>query len=100
MYCSSSASCSELPPLFGLKELGINNAQYGVISSAVSLVNTGTSHPVAQFASYSQSDNVSCRSLPVLPLFSGVLIDYYGPNIGSLTASSFIFVGQGLAAIG
>jgi MFS family permease len=46
------------------------------ISSAVSLVNT------------------------ILPLLAGVLIDYYGPNIGSLTSSVFIFVGACLSALG
>jgi len=58
------------------KELKITNAQYGVISSADSLVNT------------------------ILPIFSGIAIDYYGPEIGALVSSVFIFLGAIIAAVG
>ncbi|BGP18173.1 hypothetical protein JCM10213_009016 [Rhodosporidiobolus nylandii] len=58
------------------KELGIDNAQYGVISTSGSLVNT------------------------VVPFFSGILIDYYGSEWLSLTASVIIFLGALLAGIG
>ncbi|GAA6006918.1 uncharacterized protein JCM10292_000358 [Rhodotorula paludigena] len=57
-------------------KLGINNAQYGVIQSAQSLVNT------------------------VVPFFSGAIMDYYGAEISSVVCSTLIFVGYLLAAIG
>ncbi|GAA5848456.1 hypothetical protein JCM8547_004519 [Rhodosporidiobolus lusitaniae] len=58
------------------KELGVNNAQYGVISSASSLINS------------------------IVPFFSGALLDYYGAEICSVVASSLIFIGYLIAAIG
>ncbi|BGP13815.1 hypothetical protein JCM10213v2_001753 [Rhodosporidiobolus nylandii] len=58
------------------QELRINNAQYGVMSSAQSLVNT------------------------VIPFFSGALLDYYGAEGCSLVASSIVFVGYLIAAAG
>lgn len=57
-------------------KLAINNAQYGVIQSAQSLVNT------------------------VVPFFSGAIMDYYGAEISSVVCSTLIFVGYLLAAIG
>ncbi|ESK92084.1 mfs transporter [Moniliophthora roreri MCA 2997] len=58
------------------QELDINNAQYGVIVSANQLVNT------------------------VVPVVSGMAIDYYGAEIGSLVSASFVLLGALIAAIG
>lgn len=58
------------------KELRIDNTQYGVIAGAHSLTNT------------------------VFPVISGLLIDRYGPNVGSFASSTAIFVGALLTALG
>lgn len=58
------------------KEISVNNAQYGVLASADSLINS------------------------VLPIVTGILIDYYGPTSGASVASVFILVGQTLTAVG
>ncbi|ORY67943.1 major facilitator superfamily domain-containing protein [Leucosporidium creatinivorum] len=57
-------------------ELGIDNAQYGVLSSANKLVNT------------------------VMPLISGIAMDYYGAEYTSLAASTVILLGALLSGIG
>uniref|UniRef100_A0A0W0FWP8 Lysosomal dipeptide transporter MFSD1 n=1 Tax=Moniliophthora roreri TaxID=221103 RepID=A0A0W0FWP8_MONRR len=74
----SNWASSALSPLKSTlkEELAINNAQYGVIASANSLVNT------------------------ILPIISGMAIDYYGPEIGSLLSSCFVTLGALIAAIG
>ena len=54
----------------------INNARYGVISAASTLVNT------------------------ILPIIAGVVIDYYGVNFTSLLCSLFVFVGNIVRAVG
>ncbi|CAG9975835.1 unnamed protein product [Clonostachys byssicola] len=59
-----------------IKELDINNAQYGAISSATSLVNT------------------------VLPIIGGYGLDYYGVEWGSMACSIFIFIGAVVSAAG
>ncbi|KAK7040121.1 hypothetical protein VNI00_009926 [Paramarasmius palmivorus] len=58
------------------EELNINNAQYGVVVSANHLVNT------------------------LVPIFSGMAIDYYGAEISSLVSSCFVMLGALIAAIG
>ncbi|KAK4704055.1 hypothetical protein P7C70_g2154, partial [Phenoliferia sp. Uapishka_3] len=58
------------------KELGINNAQYGVIASSGNLVNT------------------------VVPFLSGIAIDYYGPEWLSLGASTIILLGGIVSGVG
>ncbi|KAJ6565492.1 major facilitator superfamily domain-containing protein [Mycena vulgaris] len=58
------------------KELEINNAQYGVIASANSLVNT------------------------ILPVIGGIAIDWFGPEWGSLLSSTFILLGNIVGGIG
>nr|AOR51678.1 MFS general substrate transporter [Phaffia rhodozyma] len=74
----SNFAGSALSPLKStlIKELKINNAQYGVISSASSLINA------------------------VLPIFSGIAIDYYGSSWGSMVSSIFIFIGAILGGVG
>ena len=54
----------------------INNARYGVISAASTLVNT------------------------ILPIIAGVVVDYYGVNFASLLCSLFVFVGNIVRAVG
>lgn len=54
----------------------VNNARYGAIASADQLVNG------------------------VLPLFSGIMIDYYGPSITSILSSTAILVGTIVRAVG
>ncbi|EST10225.1 Major facilitator superfamily [Kalmanozyma brasiliensis GHG001] len=54
----------------------VTNARYGALASAEQLVNG------------------------VLPLFSGIMIDYYGPSITSLLSSSAILLGTIVRAIG
>ncbi|SPO22893.1 uncharacterized protein UTRI_01571 [Ustilago trichophora] len=54
----------------------VNNARYGAIASAEQLVNG------------------------ILPLFSGILIDYYGPSITSLLSSTAILIGTIIRAVG
>ncbi|GAA5885274.1 hypothetical protein JCM6882_009551 [Rhodosporidiobolus microsporus] len=57
------------------QELGVNNSQYGVISSSQSLINS------------------------VVPFITGALLDYYGAESCSVIASSFVTVGYFIAAI-
>ncbi|KAJ7337538.1 major facilitator superfamily domain-containing protein [Mycena albidolilacea] len=57
-------------------ELKINNAQYGVIASANSLVNT------------------------VLPIIGGIAIDWFGPEWGSMLSSVCVFLGTLVSGIG
>ncbi|SNX82200.1 uncharacterized protein MEPE_00906 [Melanopsichium pennsylvanicum] len=54
----------------------VNNARYGTIASAEQLVNG------------------------VLPLFSGIMIDYYGPSITSILSSTAILIGTIIRAVG
>ncbi|CAG8462744.1 7327_t:CDS:2 [Acaulospora morrowiae] len=56
------------------RELGITNAQYGIIQSSVSLVNT------------------------ILPILGGVFIDTFGTVAGSILATSLIATGNILVA--
>lgn len=58
------------------EELGITNAQYGVISSASNLINT------------------------VMPIITGIATDYYGPSAIGIVSSVFILVGSILTAVG
>ncbi|GAA6042781.1 hypothetical protein JCM8097_007474 [Rhodosporidiobolus ruineniae] len=58
------------------KDLDINNAQYGVISSASSLINT------------------------IIPFITGVLLDYYGAEVCVPIASLLVFLGYLIAAAG
>ncbi|KAJ9115453.1 hypothetical protein QFC22_005211 [Naganishia vaughanmartiniae] len=55
---------------------GVTNAKYGVIASSDQLING------------------------ILPIFSGIVIDYYGPSFGSLVSSGFILLGAIVRAIG
>ncbi|BGP16233.1 hypothetical protein JCM10213_007612 [Rhodosporidiobolus nylandii] len=57
------------------KELGINNAQYASVDTASSLINT------------------------ILPIVSGIAIDYYGPFAGAIWSSFFIFLGAILTSV-
>ncbi|KCV67742.1 hypothetical protein H696_05851 [Fonticula alba] len=57
------------------EELDITNAQFGLLQSAVSLVNT------------------------VIPLFGGIFIDLFGTTWGSLAASTLILVGEAIVAL-
>ncbi|KAJ7236620.1 major facilitator superfamily domain-containing protein [Mycena rebaudengoi] len=57
-------------------ELKINNAQYGVIASANSLVNT------------------------VLPVIGGIAIDWFGPEWGSMLSSVCVLLGTLVSGIG
>ncbi|GAC93927.1 hypothetical protein PHSY_001495 [Pseudozyma hubeiensis SY62] len=54
----------------------VTNARYGTIASADHLVNG------------------------ILPLFSGIMVDYYGPSITSLFSSTAIFIGTIIRAVG
>ncbi|KAH8898638.1 MFS general substrate transporter [Thozetella sp. PMI_491] len=74
----SSFSENTLGPLKStlIKQLDINNAQYGAISSATSLVNT------------------------VLPIIGGYGLDYYGVEWGSMACSIAIFLGAIVSAAG
>ncbi|WVQ75748.1 hypothetical protein IAR50_005379 [Cryptococcus sp. DSM 104548] len=56
------------------KKLGINNAQYGAIASASSLVNT------------------------VLPVIGGIGMDYWGATYAAIISSIFILIGAIIAA--
>ncbi|KAH6970942.1 major facilitator superfamily domain-containing protein [Ilyonectria sp. MPI-CAGE-AT-0026] len=58
------------------KELEIDNARYGAISSATSLVNT------------------------ILPIIGGYGLDYYGVEWGSMACSIAIFIGAVVSAAG
>ncbi|KAN0066302.1 hypothetical protein ACQY0O_000396 [Thecaphora frezii] len=75
----SNFTSSALPPLKSTikNEIpGVNNARYGSIASTSQLING------------------------VFPIFSGIVIDYYGASFGSLCASAFIAVGSIVTAIG
>ncbi|KAK4940849.1 hypothetical protein LTR10_019121 [Elasticomyces elasticus] len=74
----SSFSENTLGPLKSTlkSQLGIDNAQYGTISSATSLVNT------------------------ILPILGGYGLDYYGVEWGSMVCSIFIFLGAVVSAAG
>ncbi|KAF4124452.1 Major Facilitator Superfamily [Geosmithia morbida] len=58
------------------EELGINNTQFGVISSADAFVNT------------------------VFPIIGGLILDWWGPNIITLCCTSIILIGSVVAAVG
>ncbi|KAL2204072.1 MFS general substrate transporter [Sarocladium strictum] len=58
------------------EELGITNAQFGVISSADAFVNT------------------------VFPIIGGIILDWYGPNIVTLCCTNIVLVGSVIAAAG
>lgn len=58
------------------EELGINNTQFGVLSSADAFVNT------------------------VFPIVGGLILDWWGPNIVTLCCTSVILVGSVIAAAG
>ncbi|GAC72950.1 hypothetical protein PANT_7c00352 [Moesziomyces antarcticus T-34] len=72
----AQSSLSPLKSTLKKKVPGVNNARYGAIASAEQLVNG------------------------VLPLFSGIMIDYYGPSITSLLSSTAILVGSIVRAVG
>lgn len=55
-------------------ELGINNSQFGVISSSDAIINS------------------------IWPIIGGLLLDWFGPNIIVLICTSVIFIGSLLAA--
>ncbi|KAK1469199.1 hypothetical protein CMEL01_00966 [Colletotrichum melonis] len=57
-------------------ELGVNNAQFGVISSADAFVNT------------------------VFPIVGGLVLDWWGPNLVTLCCTAVILVGSVVAAAG
>jgi len=57
-----------------IEELGITNTQYGLLQSAVSLVNT------------------------ISPFFGGIFIDAFGTGAGSILACSLILVGDIIVA--
>ncbi|KAL1303061.1 hypothetical protein AAFC00_006507 [Neodothiora populina] len=56
-------------------ELGVSNAQFGVISSADAIINS------------------------IWPIIGGLLLDWFGPNIIVLLCTSIIFIGSLLAAV-
>ncbi|RKP37903.1 major facilitator superfamily domain-containing protein, partial [Dimargaris cristalligena] len=56
-------------------DFGISNTQYGLLQSAVSLVNT------------------------VLPVLGGLFIDAFGTSSGSILATSFILIGTSVVAM-
>ncbi|TKY85289.1 hypothetical protein EX895_006369 [Sporisorium graminicola] len=75
----SNFAQSSLGPLKSTikKEIkSVTNARYGAISSADQLING------------------------VLPLFSGIMIDYYGPSITSVLSSSAVLIGVIVRAVG
>ncbi|KAF9876776.1 major facilitator superfamily transporter [Colletotrichum karsti] len=74
----SSFSENTLGPLKStlIKQLDINNSQYGAISSATSLVNT------------------------ILPILGGYGLDHYGVEWGSMACSIAIFIGAVISAAG
>lgn len=57
-------------------ELDINNAQFGVISSADAFVNT------------------------VFPIIGGLILDWWGPNVVTMCCTAVILVGSVVAAAG
>ncbi|KAM0569858.1 hypothetical protein D7B24_003384 [Verticillium nonalfalfae] len=58
------------------EELGINNTQFGVLSSADAFVNT------------------------IFPIVGGLILDWWGPNIVTLCCTTVILVGSVVAAAG
>jgi nitrate/nitrite transporter NarK len=72
----TQSSLSPLKSTIKKQVPGVTNAKYGVIASSDQLING------------------------ILPIFSGIIIDYYGPSFGSLASSSFILLGAIVRAIG
>ncbi|KAJ9094957.1 hypothetical protein QFC21_005749 [Naganishia friedmannii] len=72
----TQSSLSPLKSTIKKQVPGVTNAKYGVIASSDQLING------------------------ILPIFSGIIIDYYGPSFGSLVSSSFILLGAVVRAIG
>lgn len=77
MTLGSNFASSSISPLKSTlkKQLGINNAQYAVLDTADSLINT------------------------ILPIISGIAVDYYGPLAGSMYSSIVILIGAILCGI-
>jgi nitrate/nitrite transporter NarK len=73
---SCGASLSPLKSTLRAEIPGLTNARYGAISSSASLINA------------------------VLPILSGIVIDYYGPTYASVVCSIFILVGSIVLGIG
>ncbi|GAA5866071.1 hypothetical protein JCM1840_003400 [Sporobolomyces johnsonii] len=73
----SNFASSSISPLKSTikKQLGVDNTQYAVIDTADSLINT------------------------ILPIISGVAIDYYGPLAGAIYAASVVALGAVLAGV-
>jgi hypothetical protein len=72
----AQSSLSPLKSTIRKQVPGVNNARYGTIASADALING------------------------VLPILTGIVIDYYGPSGASLVASTCILVGCVVRAIG
>ncbi|GAA5822590.1 hypothetical protein JCM5353_005494 [Sporobolomyces roseus] len=74
----SNFASSSISPLKSTikKELGVNNAQYADIATADSLINT------------------------ILPILTGIAVDYFGPLATSVYASTVILIGTILSAVG
>ncbi|KIS70912.1 uncharacterized protein UMAG_00840 [Mycosarcoma maydis] len=72
----SQSSLSPLKSTIKKQIPAVTNARYGAIASAEQLVNG------------------------ILPLFSGIMIDYYGPSITSLLSSTAILIGTIIRAVG
>ncbi|KZV66987.1 MFS general substrate transporter [Peniophora sp. CONT] len=77
MTLGSNFASSSISPLKSTlkKQLHINNAQYAVLDTADSLINT------------------------ILPIISGIAIDYYGPLAGSMYSSIVIVIGAILCGV-
>lgn len=77
MTLGSNFASSSISPLKSTlkKQLHINNAQYAVLDTADSLINT------------------------ILPIISGIAIDYYGPLAGSMYSSIVILLGAILCGV-
>ncbi|KAK4705032.1 phenol 2-monooxygenase (NADPH), partial [Phenoliferia sp. Uapishka_3] len=78
LNCASYWFSQSIAPLktILIEELSLNNSQYSVISASGNLVNS------------------------VVPVITGVAIDYYGAEWLSLGASSFILLGSIIAGVG
>ncbi|GAA5993852.1 hypothetical protein JCM5350_004396 [Sporobolomyces pararoseus] len=74
----SNFASSSISPLKSTikKELGVNNAQYADIATADSLINT------------------------VLPIVTGIAVDYFGPLSTAIYASTVVLIGTILSAVG
>jgi hypothetical protein len=72
----ADSSLSPLKSTIKLEVPGVNNARYGTIASADALING------------------------ILPILTGIVIDYYGPSGASLVASTCILLGCIVRAIG